>query len=116
MPSARGRAGLRQGKQRGPPHTGRPSARQGQDQQAVRRRPPGGTRVSDTAEAVTHRYSIEVKDAETGATLILVAADWTDPQKGVGVALFSQLGDMHDGKRCLGTDEDEPARGKLPYD
>lgn len=81
-----------------------------------RRRPPSGTRVSDTAEAVTHRYSIEVKDAETGAALILVAADWTDPQKGAGVSLLSQFGDMHDGKRCLGTDEDEPARGKLPYD
>jgi|HubBroStandDraft_6_1064221.scaffolds.fasta_scaffold40760_5 hypothetical protein len=114
MPRARGRAGLRQGKQRSRPRMGRLSAQQGQDQQAVprkRRRPPSGIRVSDTAEAVTHRYSIEVKDAETGATLILVAAEWTAAQKGAGVALISQLGSMDSSKRCLETDEDEPARG-----
>ncbi len=113
MPRARGRAGPRHGKQRGRPLTGRPSAQQGQDQQAVprKRRPPSGTRVSDTVEAVTHRYSIEVKDAETGVTLILVAAEWTVAQKGAGVALISQLSGVHDSKRCLETDEDEPARG-----
>src|SRR5580704_18446158 len=118
MPRARGRAGLRQGKQRSRPRMGRLSAQQGQDQQAVprkRRRPPSGIRVSDTAEAVTHRYSIEVKDAETGATLILVAAEWTAAQKGAGVALISQLSDVHDSERCLETDEDEPARDKPPY-
>ena|SRR6266851_2591266 len=120
MPRARGRAGLRHGKQRGrPPRTGRPSARRGHDQQAVprkRRRPPSGTGVSDTTEAITHRYSIEVKDAETGATLILVAAEWTAAQKGAGVTLISQLGGGHDSERCLETDEAEPARGKPPYD
>jgi hypothetical protein len=119
MPRARGRAGLRQGKQRSRPRMGRLSAQQGQDQQAVprkRRRPPSGIRVSDTAEAVTHRYSIEVKDAETGATLILVAAEWTAAQKGAGVALISRLSDVHDGECCLKTDEDEPARGKPRYD
>ena len=118
MPRARGRAGLRQGKQRGRPRTGRPSAQQGQDQQAVprkRRRPPSGRRMSDTAEAISHRYLIEVKDAETGAMLILIAAEWTAAQKGAGVALISQLGGVHDSERCLETDEDEPARGKPPY-
>jgi len=72
--------------------------------------------VSDTTEAITHRYSIEVKDAETGAKLILVAAEWTAAQKGAGVALISQLGGGHDSERCLETDEAEPARGKPPYD
>ena len=119
MPRARGRAGLRQGKQRGRPHTGRPSAQQGQDQQAAprkRRRPPSGTRVSDTAEAITRRYAIEVKDAATGATLIRVAADWTARQKGAGVALIAELAGGRDGKRPLWTDEDEPAPGKPPHD
>jgi len=114
MPRAGGRAGLRQGKQRGRPRKRRPSAQQGKYQQAAprkRRRPPSGTRVSDTAEAVTQRYSIEVKDAETGATLIFVAAEWTVAQKGAGVALISQLGGVDGSKRCLETDEDEPARG-----
>ena len=119
MPRARGRAGLRQGKQRGRPRTGRPSAQQGQDQESgprKRRRPLSpGTRVSDRAEAIAHRYSIEVNDAETGDTLILIAAEWTSEQKGAGVALISQLGGVHDSERCLETDEDEPARGKPPY-
>ena len=70
--------------------------------------------MSDTTEAITHRYSIEVKDAETGATLIL--AEWTAAQKGAGVALILQLGGGHDSERCLETDEAEPARGKPPYD
>jgi hypothetical protein len=80
------------------------------------RRPPSGTRVSDTVEAITQRYSIEVKDGETGATLILTAAEWTAAQKTAGLALISQLSSVHDGERCLKTDEDEPARGKPPYD
>src|SRR5580692_10680470 len=101
MPRARGRAGLRQGKQRSRPRTGRLSAQQGQDQQAVprkRRRPPSGVHGRDTPEAVTDSASIEVKDAETGATLIPVAAEWTAAQKGAGVALISQLSDVHDGE------------------
>jgi hypothetical protein len=71
--------------------------------------------MSDTAEPISHHYLIEVKDAETGAMLILVAAEWTAAQKGAGIALISQLGGVHDSERCLETDEDEPARGKPPY-
>ena len=78
-------------------------------------RAPAGKRMSDTAEPISHHYLIEVKDAETGAMLILVAAEWTAARKGAGVALISQLGGVHDSERCLETDEDEPARGKPPY-
>jgi hypothetical protein len=90
MPRAWGRAGLRQGKQRGPPRTG-----------------PG---------AITRRYAIEVKDAATGAALIRVVADWTAFQKGAAVALIAELAGGRDGKRRRGTDADKPATGKPPHD
>jgi hypothetical protein len=33
-----------------------------------------GTRASGMAETIAHRYSIEIKDAKTGNSLILIAA------------------------------------------
>ena len=71
--------------------------------------------MNDTAETIAHRYSIEVKDAETGDTLVLVAAEWTAEQKCAGVALISQLSGLHDSEWCLEIDEDEPARGKTRH-
>jgi len=116
MPRAPRRPKRCQGKQQSRSRAGQPSPQQGQDQQAgprKRRRPLSpGTRVSDMAEAIAHRYSIEVKDAETGDTLILIDAEWTAEQKGAGVALISQLSGLHEGERCLEIDENEPVRGE----
>jgi len=36
-------------------------------------------------------YSIEVKDAETGATVVLTVVDWTANQKLFAVAVIGQL-------------------------
>jgi hypothetical protein len=64
------------------------------------------------AEAIARRYSIEVKDAETGDMLILIAAEWSTEQKGAGLALISQLSGLHEGECCLEIDENEPAHGE----
>jgi hypothetical protein len=119
MPRAPRRPKRCRGKLQSQSRTGQPSPQQGQDQQvgpSKRRRPLSpGTRVSDMAEAIARRYSIEVNDAETGDTLILIAAEWTAEQKGVGVALISQLSGLHEGECGLEIDENEPARGETRH-
>src|SRR5271170_364176 len=72
------------------------------------------TRASNMTKATTRRYSIEVKDMETGATVILTV-EWTAARKGMGLALISRLSGVQGIERNLGPDECEPARGKSRY-
>jgi hypothetical protein len=74
-----------------------------------------GTRASGMAETIAHRYSIEIKDAETGNSLILIAAEWTTAQKGAGIALISRLSSLYDSECCLDA-ESKPSRGEPHHD
>jgi hypothetical protein len=75
MPRAPRRPKRRQGKQQSRSRSPQPLPQQGLNQQVEGgKRLSSGTRASGMAETIAHRYSIEIKDAKTGNSLILIAA------------------------------------------
>lgn len=116
MPRAPRRPKRRQGKQQSRSRSGKPLPRQVLNQQVeAGTRLSSGTRASGMAETIAHRYSIEIKDAETGNSLILIAAEWTTAQKGAGIALISRLSSLYDSECCLDA-ESKPSRGEPHHD
>ena len=64
----------------------------------------------------TRLYSIEVKDAETGDTLIFTAVDWTAEEKRLAVALIGRLTALHGARlRPERDDDSEPKPDKGRY-
>jgi hypothetical protein len=116
MPRAPQRPKRRQGKQQSRSRSGQPLPQQRLNQQVeAGKRLSSGTRVSGMAETIARRYSIEIKDAETGNSLILIVAEWTIAQKGAGIALISQLSSLHEGECCL-NDGSKPSRSEPHHD
>jgi ribosomal protein L2 len=51
--------------------------------------------------AGTRSYTIEIKDIETGQTVVLMAADWDENDKRVAVAQVMRLAGVPDGSCFL---------------
>jgi hypothetical protein len=51
--------------------------------------------------AGTRSYTIEIKDIETGQTVVLTAADWDENDKRVAVAQVMRLAGVPDGSCFL---------------
>ncbi|MGH8429490.1 MAG: hypothetical protein ACREUF_03715 [Solimonas sp.] len=46
-----------------------------------------------------HRYSIEIKDVETGAMVVNATVDWTDDQRRLAIILIGRLASLYRGGR-----------------
>jgi hypothetical protein len=63
--------------------------------------------------AGTRSYTIEIKDIETGQTVMLMAADWDDHDKRLALAQLMRLAGVPNGNCFLDEVAPEPEPRKL---